>query len=168
MTEIGRVIAHKTTHQDGGNDELVLTGILPGVHKTTHQDAGADEIDATGLAGRCDFVDRGDPVATDYDDSAFTNDNTWRTLDLSSKVPSGAKAVLFRVITTATAVPGSLFFRKKGNSNNYNISGIRCVVADLQHSSDLIVPLSSDGMIEYRLSYNVWTQIGLNVGGWFI
>jgi hypothetical protein len=27
MTEIGRIIAHKTTHQDGGSDELDLSGL---------------------------------------------------------------------------------------------------------------------------------------------
>ena len=51
--------AHKTTHQDGGSDEisvLGLSGLLgdaqtPLAHKTSHQDGGADEISVEGLAG---------------------------------------------------------------------------------------------------------------------
>ena len=49
MPEIGA--PHKLTHQDGGNDELDLTGMSPGAHKTTHQDAGSDEISVLGLSG---------------------------------------------------------------------------------------------------------------------
>ena len=51
--------AHKTSHQDGGSDEisvLGLSGLLadaqtPLAHKTSHQDGGADEISVTGLSG---------------------------------------------------------------------------------------------------------------------
>jgi len=51
--------AHKTTHQDGGSDEisvLGLSGLLadgqtPLAHKTSHQDTGTDEISVEGLAG---------------------------------------------------------------------------------------------------------------------
>ena len=51
--------AHKTSHQDGGSDEisvLGLSGLLgdsqtPLAHKTSHQDGGADEISIAGLLG---------------------------------------------------------------------------------------------------------------------
>ena len=51
--------AHKTSHQDGGLDEisvLGLSGLLgdsqtPLAHKASHQDGGADEISVTGLSG---------------------------------------------------------------------------------------------------------------------
>mgnify|MGYP001616060407 CR=1 FL=1 len=62
MPEIGA--PHKTTHQDGGNDEIsvaALSGTLadaqtPAAHKTSHQDGGADEISVAGLAGQVVFV----------------------------------------------------------------------------------------------------------------
>ena len=65
--------AHKTSHQDGGSDEISVQGLAgvlpeaqpstwalvsgkpttftPEAHKTSHQDAGADEISVTGLSG---------------------------------------------------------------------------------------------------------------------
>jgi hypothetical protein len=51
--------AHKTSHQDGGSDEISVTGLsgllgdaqTPLAHKTSHQDTGADEISVEGLAG---------------------------------------------------------------------------------------------------------------------
>jgi hypothetical protein len=62
MPEIGA--PHKLTHQDGGNDEISLTGLsglagdsqTPLPHKTSHQDGGSDEISVAGLAGRLVFV----------------------------------------------------------------------------------------------------------------
>jgi hypothetical protein len=50
---------HKARHQDGGADEISLTGLAglsatpqtPAAHKTSHEDGGADEISLTGLAG---------------------------------------------------------------------------------------------------------------------
>lgn len=65
--------AHKTSHQDGGADEINVDALLgslseaqistwdlvagkptaftPAAHKTSHQDAGADELSVEGLAG---------------------------------------------------------------------------------------------------------------------
>jgi len=65
--------AHKTSHQDGGSDELSVEGLAgmlaeeqasswillsdkpstfaPEAHKTSHQDGGSDEITVEGLAG---------------------------------------------------------------------------------------------------------------------
>ena len=51
--------AHKTSHQDGGTDEIGVTGLsglladaqTPLAHKASHQDGGADEISVTGLSG---------------------------------------------------------------------------------------------------------------------
>lgn len=55
----GALIPHKTTHQDGGSDEvsvLGLSGLLansqnPLAHKTSHQDGGSDEISVQALSG---------------------------------------------------------------------------------------------------------------------
>lgn len=51
--------AHKTTHENGGSDEISVAGLsglladgqTPLAHKTSHQDGGADEISVTGLSG---------------------------------------------------------------------------------------------------------------------
>jgi hypothetical protein len=51
--------AHDTSHENGGADEISVTGLsglladsqTPAAHKTSHQDGGADEISIEGLAG---------------------------------------------------------------------------------------------------------------------
>lgn len=51
--------AHKTTHENGGADEISVAGLsglladgqTPIAHKTSHQDGGSDEISLAGLAG---------------------------------------------------------------------------------------------------------------------
>ncbi len=58
MPEIGA--PHKTTHENGGNDEISVAGLsgaladaqTPAAHKTSHQDGGTDEISVAGLVGR--------------------------------------------------------------------------------------------------------------------
>lgn len=55
----GIPLAHATSHQDGGTDEINVTGLsglladgqTPLAHKTSHQDGGTDEINVTGLSG---------------------------------------------------------------------------------------------------------------------
>jgi len=50
---------HAPTHQDGGADEIDVTGLsglladpqVPVGHHLTHEDGGADEIDLTGMSG---------------------------------------------------------------------------------------------------------------------
>jgi hypothetical protein len=51
--------AHKTTHENGGGDEMSVSGLsglladaqTPLTHKTSHQDGGSDEISVAGLSG---------------------------------------------------------------------------------------------------------------------
>lgn len=53
------VAAHSGTHENGGSDELDVTGLSgaladpqdPTTHATSHQDGGSDELDVAGLAG---------------------------------------------------------------------------------------------------------------------
>ena len=52
-------IAHKTSHQQGGSDQISVSGLsgllatpqTPASHKSSHQDAGTDEINVQGLSG---------------------------------------------------------------------------------------------------------------------
>jgi len=51
--------AHKTTHQDGGSDEISVQGLsgtladpqTPDLHGSSHQNGGEDEISVQGLSG---------------------------------------------------------------------------------------------------------------------
>jgi len=55
---------HGVDHQDGGSDEIVVTGLsglladcqTPCDHHEEHEDGGADEIDVTGLVGLPDAI----------------------------------------------------------------------------------------------------------------
>jgi len=144
MTEIGRIITHKTTHQDGG----------------------ADEIDATGLTGRCDFVDRGDPTAFDFSGSDFTTDETWRDLSLSTIIPVGTRAVLLSVQIRNDTLPAELLFRKKGNVNTVAISAISAQVANIYFYQDIWVPVSSERKIQYWATNTAFDGIYVSVRGW--
>lgn len=60
--------SHKTTHENGGADEISIAGLSgkaadaqdPTAHKTSHQDGGDDEISIAGLSGKA--ADAQDPV----------------------------------------------------------------------------------------------------------
>jgi len=146
MTEIGRVITHKTTHQD----------------------AGTDEVDCTGLAGRDRFVDRGDPTAVDWNRDSLSANDTWAELDLSSIVPAGATLVLLRVSIYPTGVGKELRFRKNGNANAINFTRVAGLVATELHSQDMFVKTDSNRVVEYFKSADGFNALSVTVGGWWI
>lgn len=168
MSEVGRVNKHKTTHQDGGDDELVLTGILPGVHKTTHQDGGDDEIDATGLTGTGRFVDRGDPVTWDFTLSNFITDGNWNDLDLSAIVPAGAIAVALHVQLNDDTLATKILIAKKGLINFVNLAICRIIVAAVTEDLDIITFLDSNRKLTYNATNTTWTALSVVVKGWWI
>lgn len=59
MPEIGRVVAHKGTHQNAGSDEISVAGLsgaladpqTPAGHRTSHQSGGSDVLNVSGLTG---------------------------------------------------------------------------------------------------------------------
>jgi hypothetical protein len=77
------VASHKTSHQDGGNDEISvagLSGILADLqnaiaHKTSHQDGGGDEISVNGLNGVLAQKQDADKIQShSIDETAIAND----------------------------------------------------------------------------------------------
>jgi len=137
-------------------------------HRVSHQDGGNDEIDATELTGRCDFVDRGDPPAWDYTITNFPISDVWTELDLSSIIPSGAKAALFRFVGVSNNANEPFDLRKKGNSNIINVSYNYTQAAGIVICKDCIVHLSTDRKIDYYRSGTGWTGLYLLVAGWWI
>lgn len=111
------------------------------------------------------FVDRGDPAAVDWDETDLTADGAWHDLDLSSIVPAGAVCVMLRVRLEARVQ--SLHFRKNGNSNEINTTGVETGGgAGIMHQ-DLFVAPDSNAVIEYKLSGPI-TSAEITVGGWWI
>lgn len=129
------------------------------------------KIDSDGnvdAAGDIAYVDRGDPSGNDYEVGDFTTDGTWRDLDLSSIVPAGAKAVLLLLALEDDVAEKSFFFRKKGNSNNYNSDGAYTQVADVTIRSSVVVACDTDRKVEYMGSNTTFTKINVVVGGWWL
>jgi len=48
MPEIGGFGSHHTTHEDGGSDEISLTGLTAPFHHETHEYGGSDEMNLAG------------------------------------------------------------------------------------------------------------------------
>ncbi|OGN96285.1 MAG: hypothetical protein A2Y89_02675 [Chloroflexi bacterium RBG_13_51_18] len=140
----------------------------PEAHAADHEAGGADEMDCAGLAGRVNYVDRGDPAAADWDQSMLTTDALWRDLDCSAIVPAGAKAIILLVILYDDIVGGNIAFRKNGNTATHNAPRVYQSVSNLFFSGRVIVPCDANRTIEYWATTKTWTLITITVSGWFI
>ena len=146
MTEIGRLPQHKTTHQKGGSDE----------------------IDATGLAGRVNYIDRGDPAGWDFQVSDLTTNGAWHDLDLSAIVPAGAKQVHISAYIQDDASTTSLSFRKKGNTQVINVLSGYVPAANTVAKFEGFVTLNAARIIEYMATNQTWSGIYIAIRGWLI
>jgi len=112
------------------------------------------------------LVDRGDPSSADWAIGDLTADNAWHDLDLSSIVPAGAGHVLLRV-EGDVAQQQEVLFRENGNSNAYNVSGLKFYGESRTHRDDCIVAVDSSRTIEYKISAAL-NYLNITVGGWWI
>lgn len=140
----------------------------PAAHKASHQDGGSDEIDVTGLVGSTGYVDRGDPAAYDWTVGNFTTDGTWYDLDCSSIVPAGAKAIQFRLNLTDDLINQYFQLRENGNTDVVNTLTLYINVAGYIVNCDGIVTCDLNRVVEYRASNTTFTAINLVIKGWFI
>ena len=119
------------------------------------------------------FIDRGDPVAADYDQTDLTDaDADWHELDLATdvSVPTTVKAVLLVVSYYSGTSGATLSFRDSANSNEYNVSECPVLVASKIHSLDIVVPCTN-GIIDIKssnINLNEWTAIQIVVKGWWL
>ena len=114
------------------------------------------------------YVDRGDVADADFDIDDLTTDFTWNDLDLSSIIPSGATAVYLRVLMEDDQASSVLNFRKNGNTNVWNSPTTRTPAANVSGDSAFVVPVDSNGVIEYRGTNRTFTFIYIVVMGWYI
>ena len=111
------------------------------------------------------FTDRGDPNADDWGQATLTADGTWRDLDCSSIVPSGAKAIVFKTYIKYAAANKILYMRKNGNVNAYAYNWILTQVANQGIASTFTVPCDTNRVVEYSASTSP-TTIALTILGW--
>jgi hypothetical protein len=144
----------------------------PAPHNSTHENGGADEINIAGLSGlladtQLSYTDRGDPAAPDFVTANFTTDATWREWDLSGIVPEGTKAVTFSLYIIAPATNKTMRFRKKGNTNIYNITGAITQAININNFTQCVVGVDNDRKAEYYGSLTVFTGIQITITGWW-
>lgn len=118
------------------------------------------------LGAAAGFVDRGDVATVDFNETSLSVTGTWTDLDLSSIVDSGATAVLLRVLGVDGSVDTTLSIRENGNSNAVNIGRIDTNVANIPITNDMIIPLSSDRIIEYLQDVDMDTAVIIVKGWW--
>jgi hypothetical protein len=114
------------------------------------------------------FVNRGDPSAHDFELSQLPVSGAWADLDLSSIVPTNARAVLLRMHITASTVGAALNIRKKGSTYYVNLTQIYTQAADQPINYADICPVGPNGMLEYLKTDITWTAIHIAVKGWWI
>lgn len=155
---------------DTNDDGIVDNSASTANHASKHKKSGADEIDCAGLAGRVNYVDRGDVADFDFTIATLTADDNWHDLVLSSIIPVGVVSVNFGISTTPTSLPGNVLFRKKGYTGNRNIFVWRCVVATLTHEFCFFIPPDSNRIVEYNATEipGGWTNLNITVLGWLI
>jgi hypothetical protein len=111
------------------------------------------------------FVSRGDPSGYDYTQANLTMDLNWHDLDISSKITSGATRAKINVIIVDAAAK-SISFRKKGNSNAYNVDRVATPGGAAAYSKVMEIECDSNGVIQYYSSAAV-TSVGITVlGSW--
>jgi hypothetical protein len=113
------------------------------------------------------FTDRGNPANPDWTQLTITQDAAYHDLDLSGIVPIGTKAVLLTVGILSTSANRLLRFRKKGNSNNINITETRTQVANQAIYALVVVGVDENRLIEYYASNAAFTGINVTVSGWW-
>lgn len=114
------------------------------------------------------FIDRGDPANYDFTTGDFTTDGFWHDLDLSGIVPSNAKAVVMYAYVKAPSIKRYLQIKVKGKSNFFNIATMRTQTSNCALTLDLVSPINSDGMLEYKTSPVAFTTIYLTIKGWWL
>jgi len=181
---------HAASHQLAGLDRISLAGLAgvladsqpsswaqvsgkpatfaPSAHKATHQLLGSDALNLAGLAGKSIFVDRGDPTAADFEVGAFTQNGAWHDLSLAGTVPAGAFAVYIRCAIYGAAVHQKISFRKKGNTNEFNLFRFFNQVTNLTLQTHGIVFCDTDRVIQYNVDNAAFTTLNLYISGWFI
>ena len=160
MPEIGA--SHKITHQDGGNDEISLTGLsglagdsqTPLAHKTSHEDGGSDEISVAGLAGQVVFVPYNDKMA-----DITHADTSKHTLDLAVALAESRKIIAINIKPYRISGTGNLLlYPNEGTNNYYTTSGGNppfCVIKDGTNRLQYSQSVANDDWDLYCLGYVV-------------
>jgi len=126
-------------------------------------------IVTTNLEINSGYVQNTVGASIDFSASDFTQDNTWRTLDLDSGadgvvIPTGAYAVQFK-FTIKGGAADRITFRTPGSYPNASFQA--CQVNAQAIGYDTIMGITAARTIEY-IAHVGLTQIDVIITGWFI
>ena len=108
------------------------------------------------------------PTADDFTLPNFITDGQWHDLTLSAIVPAGAKAVLFLICITDNVAGSVMRLRKKGQTDEYNITLMRTQVINSTIDYCELVECDVNRIIQYNFTNTVWTAIDMVVRGWWV
>jgi len=114
------------------------------------------------------FIDRGDPASDDFAVIALTRNGAWHNLDLSGIVPSNASAVAMVAWLGSPVINRWFELRKKGNINNFNENYLITQVANIATAGNFVVPIGTDGLLEYKFQDGTFNQGAITVKGWWL
>ena len=126
----------------------------------------ASGVKAAGGNGGGEMVNRGNFAANDFwEGDGLTCDDTWRELDLSSKVPDGANFVLLYLRMKSASLGHYFQIKSADHANDYNIITLTSInTTGYMHRTEWI-GCSSDRKIKYYGSASL-TDAVINVLAW--
>jgi len=113
------------------------------------------------------YIDRGDSDAYDKVKTDFTDDNTWRDLDLSAIVGSRKVLTLIHCYLQSPTIPADFSLRTKGNSNEFNVGRGDVLIINKPVRYEVFIKTDAYGFIQYKATDEAWTVLSLLVRGWF-
>lgn len=112
------------------------------------------------------FVDRGDPDAYDFTTGDFTYDNNYQDIDLSGIVGAKACLVLIGLRIKCATTTEYLYWREKGNSNEFNVVHRQIKTANVFINYEVWVQTDATGKIEFKATPGTYTNMDFVVKGW--
>ena len=113
------------------------------------------------------YVDRGDPASVDFVYTDLTRDGAWHDLDLSSIIPTTARAILIELDIESAHTDNHFLFRKDGNTYNINHTGAVTKANNKDQHKTCIVATSNTQKVEYKADTATWSLIDIVVRGWW-
>lgn len=113
------------------------------------------------------FVDRGDTFPYDWTEATLDLDGQWHVLNVSTIVPAGARAILFRLQIKAPDINRKFFLRKAGHVLPPNRVTAMTTVADVATWQDVIVAVGDVRWVEYYAHPVTWSTVRLHIAGWW-
>jgi len=114
------------------------------------------------------YVNRGDIGVEDFTKANLTANGGWHTLDLSGIIPLNAKLVCLHLYIKYTDYGSQMKINPYGYTLHYTDFTIKTLIANDSVRVNVTVPILSPGLIQYKADDVVWTDLEINVAGWWI